>query len=400
MAQRSSRSNKKKRRTKGEVRKQPELRTGGGRAAKAARTRERVASATTASAHGPAVRIRPAGWRGFAEVLLLAYLGVAGVAVLGKVLHRWDILSYPDTLWLYTAFGMLAVAAAVGRVARSDSDTDSWGAQALLVPLGMLVAERLLGPACPPNGDCAVVGARGSLGIGWSIVACVALAAAAWGIARWSFSRARDRRPTSGRVRYGIAARAIIATMLLVGIPITAVMSGLDIMLRDEPKLVADAATDVEKFCFSFDANPTLAVRPSPDGVDPTWSTFAVRNSKEHRPGVGRSKLPADWAKLDYVHPYEAEISYTSDGLADVSCRKVDSDSGTATKADLAPNAFDASTNPLDPLTTGANFFPLFYRQDTSAIAAKADASKPAVKAAVAHARAAEAKSKAATKAG
>ncbi|MCW2973164.1 MAG: hypothetical protein JWN72_1437 [Thermoleophilia bacterium] len=396
MAQRSSRSNKKKSRSKGEVRKQPELRTGGGRAAKAKRTREREQAVTTSTGRGPAVRIRPAGFLGFTLVLVVAYLGVAGVAFLGRLFDRWDILSYPDSLWLYAAIGMVAVAAGVGRVARGSADADSWGAQALLVPLGMLVAEQLLGPACAPNGDCAAVGARGSFGIVWSIVIVVVLAAITWGIARRSYVAARDRRPHQGRVTYGIATLAMVSTILLLGVPIAAILGGLDIALRKQPKFVADAAKDVEKLCFSFDADPKLSVRASPDGVDPTWATYAVRNTNERRPGVGGTKLPSNWATLDDVHPYEADISYTKDGFASVSCRKVDPASGNATKADLADNAFDEATNPINPLTTGSSFFPLFFKQDTSDIAskAKAEADKAAKDAAAKQAADAKAPSK------
>ncbi|MBC7461508.1 MAG: hypothetical protein H7287_09110 [Thermoleophilia bacterium] len=381
MAQRSSRSNKKKNRSKGEARKQPELRTGGGRAAKAQRTKEREQAVTTSTGRGPAVRIRPAGFVGFTLMLVVAYLGVAGVAALGKFFARWDILSYPDSLWLYAAIGMVAVAAGVGRVARSFADADSWGAQALLVPLGMLVAEQLLGPACAPNGDCGAVGARGSFGIVGSIVIVVGLAAITWGIARRSYTGARDRRPHQGRVTYGIATLAMVSTILLLGVPISAVLGGLDIATRKQPKLVADAAKDVEKLCFSFDAAPKLSVRASPDGIDPTWVTYAVRNTNEQRPGVGGTKLPTNWATLDAVYPYEADISYTKDGFASVSCRKVDPASGNATKADLAPNAFDEATNPINPLTTGASFFPLFFKQDTSDIVSKSKAEAAKAKA-------------------
>ena len=370
MAQRSSRSNKKKSRSKGEVRKQPELRTGGGRTVKAERARARQAAATTGTSRGQAVRVRPPGGLAFAYVLLLSWIGVALVALLGHVLHRWDILSYPDSLWLYALIGTVAVAPALGRVARGTGDADSWGAQALLVPLGMLVAEQVFGPGCPAGGNCDVVGARGSFGLIGSIAIIVVLAAVAWQLARWSYGRSRDRRPAHGRITYGITTGAVVSSILLLGIPLTAVFTGLDLWVRKTPKLVADAKSDVVNFCFSFDANPKLSVRPSPDGIDPLWSTFAVRRSSESRPGVGGSKLPSNWSTLDTVNPYEAIVSYSDGGISSISCRRVSPDSGNAVKADLVPNA--PESNPLDPATTGSQFRPLFYSQDTSAIANKA----------------------------
>jgi hypothetical protein len=293
---------------------------------------------------------------------------VALVVLLGYLLHRWDILSYPDSLWLYTLIGTVAVAPALGRVSRGTSDADSWGAQALLVPLGMLVAEQVFGPSCPSGGDCQVVGARGAFGVVGSVVIIAVLAAAAWRLARWSYARARDRRPSHGRISYGITTLAVISSILILGIPLTAIFTGLDLWVRKTPKLVADAKADVINFCFSFDANPKLSVRPSPDGIDPLWSTFAVRRSAESRPGVGGAKLPSNWSTLDTVHPYEAVVSYSDGGISSISCRRVSPDSGNAVKDDLVQNA--PESNPLDPATTGSQFRPLFYSQDTSSIAA------------------------------
>jgi hypothetical protein len=352
MASRNSRG-------KGKVKKQPELRTGGGRAAKAARSRERNAAVARSSARGPAVRMRPAGVAGMLYVELVAWIGVALVALAGALLHRWDILSYPDSLWLFVAFGTFAVAPAVGRVARSAVDADAWGLQALLVPLVLLVAEALLGPGCPTGGSCASVGARGSLGTFWSIVVVLALAAAAWGLARWMYRAAANRRPASGRVGYRIVTSALLMLLAVPGVILAATLIGTDLLARDTPGYVAAAKDEVTKSCFADSDSPTLAVRAAPIGYTSEWTTFAVRNADEHRKGIGSKPLPKDWAGLDDVYPYEATVSYNRDGDAiDVSCGKVNPDSGRATAADTTQE--EPSDVPFANKTIGHEFLPRF----------------------------------------
>lgn len=374
MAQRSSRSRKGKGRARGgEPKKQPQLRSGGGRAAKAQRARERQADAERSAEAGPKLRMRPAGAGGFALLLGMAWLGVALVAGAGLLLDRWNVLSYPDSLWLYVAFGACAVAPAVGSVARTTRDADSWGAQALLVPLGMLAAETVVGPDCPDGGSCGAIGARGAAGVVGSVVIVLLLGVAAWLLARWMLARAQHSRPARGRVRYGTAAASLALTMLLLGAPIAAAFVGLDIAMRETPQLAQAAAKDVGNYCFPLGAAPDLEVRPAPDGLYDRWASFAVRNANERRPGVGGGKLPTDWTSLDTLHPYEAHVAYASDGqLASLSCRKVSPTAGNATADDAKAN--EPTDNPLDPITTGGQFLPQFYTQGPKQPAAPATA--------------------------
>lgn len=390
MAQRSSRSKKSRGRARGtrnDVRKQPELRTGGGRTAKAQRAQEREAAGARSATQGPLIRMRPAGFGGLLLVLVIALIVVAGVVAAGVWLDRTNELSYPDSLWLYASIGMVAVAWAIGRVARRKGDTNLWAALTLLVPLGMLVAEQVLGPDCPTGGSCSAIGARGSLGFPGSIALVVGLALLAWAIARVAYRRALDRRPAQGRVRYGAAAVATLGSALLIGAPVAAAGVGLDIALRDTPDLASRAGDDVAKYCFDLGDDPSLEVRGAPDGVYEGWTTFAVRRAHETRPGVGGAKLPSDWTELGSAYPYEAIIAYSEGDVAALSCRRVAPDAGNATKADLKPNK--PESNPLDPATTGASFRPNFYTQgphvptaaEKQAAAAKAkQAKKPAAK--------------------
>ncbi|MCW2923760.1 MAG: hypothetical protein JWM98_1164 [Thermoleophilia bacterium] len=357
MAQRSSRSNKG---NKARARKQPELRTGGGRQAKAARSRERNAAVARSAPTGPAVRMRPAGLLGYLWVLLFAWLGVAAVAVVGRLLDRWDTVGYPDSLWLYAAIGVVAVAPAVGRVARSGADADAWGVQALLVPVGLFVAEVAIGPDCPNGASCQSIGARGWLGTPLSIAVLVVAAVLAWALARWMYRFAARRRPASGRVRYGIAAAAVLTLLIAPGTVLAAALVATDLLVRDAPDLAQDATAQVEQECFGLQDAPALTVRAAPQGQNPLWTTYAVRRVHEGRPGIGKQSLPSDWVGLDDVYPYEATVSYDSDGEAvAVSCRKVAPDAGKATADDLK-QADPESTDAVANKTIGHEFLPRF----------------------------------------
>lgn len=356
MSQRNSRKNK------GKARKQPELRTGGGRRAKAERSRQRAQAGTTASDAGPGLRLRPAGPLGVAFTYSVALLGVAAVAAVGLWLERWNTMSYPDSLWMYLAFGMVAASFAVGRVARLERDTDGWGALSLLVPLGVLVAEAVAGPGCPRGTDCAVVGARGSLGMVGSVALVVLLAFVSWAAARWTYRRATDRRPSHGRVRYGLALVALLTLLVIPGSVVAAALVGSDLLLRDTPEQALDAVEETEADCFGIEPAPELAVRAVPTGYYDGWTTYAVRRAGEDRPGVGKQGLPDDWATYDDVHPYEATVSYNAEGeVVSIECGLIGPDAGNATEADLAePNP---DSNPLSPKTTGAEFLPRFFTQ-------------------------------------
>lgn len=356
MAQRSSRSSKNK------SRKNPDLRTGGGRRAKAERSREREAAGSRDSASGPAVRVRPAGVGGVLLVQVLAWLGVAAIAALGIYLERWNLVSYPDSMWLYVAFGTLALAVAVGRIGRGAIDADAWGLLSLLVPLGLFIAEVVSGPECPTGGNCASIGARGSLGVALSVLLILVLAFASWALARWQQRAGADRRPAHGRIRYHIAAVTMVVLFVFPGLVLAASMIGTDIWLRSTPPLVQTAQEEVERECFGLLDAPALAVRAAPHGYNPAWTTFAVRRAGESRPAVGSKKSTSDWVGLDDVSPYEATVSFTSGGEAvQLDCRRIGPGTGNATKDDLKQDEPDS--NPMSPKTIGASFLPRFFTQ-------------------------------------
>lgn len=355
MAQRRSR--------KGKVRnKQPELRTGGGRAAKAARSRERHEDVARSTATGPAVRMRPAGPAGVALMLVIAWLGVAGVAAVGLLLDRWNVVGYPDSAWLYVAFGCVAVAPAVGRVSRGRLDADGWGVQSLIVPVALFIAEAVAGPPCPVGADCASVGARGTLGLPLSLALIAILAFGAWRLARWQQGTAERRRPAQGRVRHYIAALAMLALMVFPGSVLAAALVGTDLLTRDTPERALEARDQVEQECYGLEDAPPLVARPAPIGYNSDWITFAVRREGEDRSGIGKKKLPENWANLGYVHPYEATVSFNEDGeLVSLTCRRVGPGTGTAVADDLVQEEPDS--NPLSPKTTGSEFLPRFFTQ-------------------------------------
>lgn len=337
------------------------MRTGGGRKAKAERAarRERVAEATSG---GPLIRMRPSGVGGVLLVQLVAWAAVALIAWGALVLDRWNQLSYPDSLWLFAAIGVVSVAPAVGRVARTVRDADLWGAEALVVPVALFVYEVVEGPGCPTGGDCAAIGVRGSLGLVGSLVVLALAAVTAWGLARWQHRSAAERRPASGRVRYGATVMAMLGLFLFPGSVIAASFVGLDLLARDTPKLVDLAKQEVERECYGLASAPALAVRAAPNGYNPQWTTFAVRRANESRPGVNGKKLSGAWATRDEVHPYEATASFSPEGdPVGVTCRKVGPGTSNATKDDLTSTPPDS--NPLSPKTTGSQFLPRFFTQ-------------------------------------
>jgi hypothetical protein len=159
-----------------------------------------------------------------------------------------------------------------------------------------------------------------------------------------------------------LALGAVFGLLLFPGVLLGAAFVGMDLWLRSTPGLVASAATEVERECYGISSAPELAVRAAPSGYNAEWTTFAVRRADESRPGVGTRELPSDWAVHDDVHPYEATISYNSNGaLVDVTCRKIGPGTGNATQADLEQVAPD--NNPLSPKTTGSEFLPRFFTQ-------------------------------------
>jgi hypothetical protein len=71
--------------------------------------------------------MRPSGVGGVLLMLVVAWIGVALIAWGALALDRWFQVSYPDSLWLFVAIGVVAVAPAVGRVSRTPRDADAWG---------------------------------------------------------------------------------------------------------------------------------------------------------------------------------------------------------------------------------------------------------------------------------
>lgn len=339
--------------------------------------------------------MRPPGAGGWATVLLVAWLGVAGVAAIGMTLDRWDVVGYPDSLWLYVAIGCAVVAPAVGRVSRSAVDADAWGLQTLVVTAALFVAESVFGPNCPIGADCSTIGARGSLGLLLSLVVIAGLSALAWGLARWMYRAASNRRPASGRVKARFAVIGMIALLLFPGTVVAAALVGTDLLVRDTPGLALDGVREVEVTCFGIEDAPHLIARAAPQGYNADWRTFAVHRDGEDRPGTltssepdadaadadpakptkeadekpkpkaekpaKRDKLPSNWATLDYVHPYEATVSFNERGDAvHVTCRKV-AGNEEAVADDLVQTEPDS--NPMSPKTTGVEFLPRFFTQ-------------------------------------
>jgi hypothetical protein len=356
MAQRKNRSSK-------GTKNNPDLRTGGGRRAKAERAEARRRSAEHDDRGRVPVRMRPGGAVGMAWFLIIGALIVAAVVYAALWLDRWNVVSYPDTLWMFVAFGLLTAAPSVGRVSRTVRDADLWGALALLLPASLFAIEAIAGPGCPTGADCATVGARGSLGIIWSIVLILLVAVVAWALARWQYRASYAKRPPhGGHVTITGMAVAMFGMLLFPGIVIGAATVGADWLLRDMPKLAVDAREQVERECYGLTAAPSLEVRSAPQGYNSDWMTFAVRRADEDRKGIKGAQIPKQWATLDIVHPYEATVSFTSDGqLVNVACRRVGPGTGNAVPDDLAPPVVES--NPLSPKTTGQQFLPRFFTQ-------------------------------------
>lgn len=341
----------------------PNLRTGGGRRAKAERAEARRRTAEHDDRGRVPVRMRPHGVVGMAWFLILGALIVAAVVYAALLLDRWNVVSYPDSLWMFMAFGLLTAAPSVGRVSRTERDADLWGVLALLVPASLFAVEAIEGPGCPTGADCATIGARGSLGIVWSIVLVLLVAVAAWALARWQYRASSAKRPPhGGRVRITGMVLAMFGMLLFPGIVIGAATVGADWLLRDMPKLAVDAREQVERECYGLTPAPALDVRSAPKGYNSDWMTFAVRRADEDRKGIKGAKIPDQWASLDIVHPYEATVSFTSDGqVVNVTCRRIGPGSGPAVADDLAPPVVES--NPLSPKTTGQQFLPRFFTQ-------------------------------------
>lgn len=357
MAKRSSRK-----RGRNTTKKRPELRTGGGRAAKAKRSEERKRSGSVASQAGPVIRMRPTGTKGVLAQHLSAWVFIAVVLLCAWLFGRWLLIGFPDSAWFFLAVGLVSVAPAVGRTSRTVRDADAWGIISLLVPALALGGSRIAGPGCPYMGDCSTIGIDGSLGLIPSFLIVLGSGACGWGLARWQYRSALEHRPSHGRATYGGMLTAMVALMLFPGTLVAATFIALDNFTRDMPSLVVSAADEVERECYGLHSAPTLAVRASPHSYNPDWSTFAVRRANETRPDVGGKKLNIRWATYGKLHPYEATVSFSAGEVVDVTCRRIGPGSGNATKDDLKPTPPDPSSNPMS-LKNSPQFLPDFYNQ-------------------------------------
>lgn len=350
MAQRSSRSKKARGRSAGTNK--PELRSSKSRGSDRAQETTPANRRGRPTPEGPRLRLRPDGRSGLLVLTLGAWLVALLPIVGGWLLGQWGAFSYPDSLWLYVAIGMVVASVPVAWVARSVRDVNGWVVQAGLVSLGALGAEIVFGPACPPNGDCGAIGARGAWGIVGSLIAIAVLGLAArWiGVAvhRW----VEERRPRSGYATAGFALRTMLGLGLLAGVPMGITLVAVDAFARDAPALGRQAEDTVGEYCFDLGQRvPELAVRADPVGKQPAWTSFLVRTVEDDRPGIKGQPLPDSIVTADRPTPYEAAISFDSDGdPVDLQCRRVSPRDGNADANDYAAPDYGATESTLDDL--------------------------------------------------
>ena len=258
MADRSSRSKKKSRgRARGaEVRKQPELRTGGGRQAKADAL-ARAGSGRVAQRRGRTAGAHPSAGRARAScsMLLVGYAGVALVVLAGFHLDRWNEAGTPASLWLYVAIGFTAVAPAVGRRGAQLARRRPPGTRRRCSShSALLVGEAMLGQGCPDGGSCASIGARGSLGLIGSIVVVARCSRCSGGAALALALRARARSPPRERARaLRVRSRSRWRPPCCSsGVPVAAAVVGTDLLVRDAPGRAQDARDYVAKQCLEL----------------------------------------------------------------------------------------------------------------------------------------------------
>ena len=309
------------------------------------------------------VRVRPAGGKGLATILLGTIIICGGVLAAAWGAGRWFVMGYPDTLWLYLAIGMLASSAGVGFIARSMDDVRTWTILTATLASIALIGEIGFGPSCPAAAACGTVGARGSLGLPLTVCVIALATAATYGLGRVAFRRAIDRRPAAGRISLRIALGGMLISSALLGLPVALAVVGTDLALRPEPGFARTARTvsmeDAECFPIS-QAPPRLYARANPVAVSTEWSSFAVGRVHENRhTGADGKRLPASLVSYGEVSPYEAVVTIdnaTGDTVS-VTCRRLSATAGRATKADAAPLAADKikSENPLNPPRPGGS---------------------------------------------
>lgn len=351
MAQRSSRKKSRAR----SAEKKPELRKSRGPEAateKAAARAAKQQAGPKRPAGGPRQRIRPEGSRGALVLAFGGWIVVLATAMLGLVLHRWNLYSSIDGLWLYVAIGTLAAAVPVGYIARTTQDVTFWVAQGGLVSLALYVAEVVLGPACAPGAHCGFLSTYDVTGLLSAMLTFAALLVASLWIGGRTFRVVRERRSTGGRTSAITALVSLMLVGLFVGMPLAAILIGIDVAARRAPGLAQQAKVAASD-CFALD-EPSFAVsvRPDPTARSSAWTTFLVHRTHEDRKLTdGKRATSATFAGDAPTNPYEAVAIYnhtpeTGEPGFVVDCRRISPSAGSATKHD---------TEPLDQATLEAN---------------------------------------------
>lgn len=351
MANRSSRSRKGKARsaqTKKPELRAPEVRNGATRQQRRDERSERRERLATTSVNVQLARKRPSGIVGW----MTSWLGAAGIVALvawaGHKLNLWGVAGYPDSLWLYIAIGGLAASPALAYIALGQREVKAWAIQVGSAALGLLIAEQVLGPACPAA-NCGIVGARGAFSLPGSVLAVLVLATAAAWIGLRMLRRAEYRRPR-GQVRTSITATLTTMTMvmLIVSLPIAGVLMLVDGKLRPQTRFAAQAVDDARDYCFPIGARKArLAQRPASYDAASFYASYWVRVAGEKRAMPKGSSLPASYLTSASPSPYEARVTYnTITGETMVACRLL-MPGTVATKADLKPTPSQSTPDQL-----------------------------------------------------
>ena len=218
---------------------------------------------------------------------------------------------------------------------------------------------------------------------------------AAWALGAWMNDRAVATRPRSGRTSVKMVFGTVVGITLMIGLPVVAVATTIDTMLRPTPQQAKQAMTDVARYCFEVDERvPELAVRSYPDSEAEWWTTFLVRDADESRETVtakGKpTPLPASWGTDTPPQPYEALVSFdTESGTTSLQCHLISARSGTATKADVVDDT--SGQNPLTVPIPGTSSADLLQQPSAAAPAATTAAKAKAKAKATAKSKADEA---------
>lgn len=244
------------------------------------------------------------------------------VLAAGWFLNRWHTLSYPDSIWLYLLFGLVAAAPAFGYVARDLGDIRRYAVATAVLPLLAMLVELAVTRRCPPGRDCGAFGATGAFGLPVSLLMVAVLAAASLLFGWLALKRARGHRRHSGRISVRLTAATMAATFGLVGVPVAAVLTGADILARTEPALAKDAVQIVERSCYSpLQVAPKLVVEPASSALADRWTTFHIGAANEKRK-LSDGSSPSEVTAGNRPSPYEAVIAMSgTDTPTLISCR-------------------------------------------------------------------------------